>query len=372
MINIGGSGWPAPTAGRRRGTVTVVLIVSIGGDRSAPPCTSQRHCAHRGANVHITSSTECPIHPDLRDHRERRRHMHGEWRSTTGVRGSTRCHPRTDELWHPGAAQPGRSSGDGSRYHSGSVCVASVLQCAAVSTWPPAMTKRRASGRGRAEGTRPGSRIRAAAAPPRMHRAASARPVERDDHLHRRLPARGHHRLDDLARPGGQLHPERQLHRRRAQPRRRRLGQLGRSIPAKVSRTTARVDWFRREPGGTTIFVKPTDDLGTAVRQPAETRITLKLPGSSGTSSMRRGKKLGVSGYEPSRNKATQPPAEQENGSGGERTRWSSGAAICATYSSHPALQGRHQCLKETSARTPCERFCTRSAASPAAPPARS
>lgn len=33
---------------------------------------------------------------------------------------------------------------------------------------------------------------------------------------------------------------------------------------------SVRVDWFRREPGGNTIFVKPTEDLGTAARQVAD------------------------------------------------------------------------------------------------------
>ncbi len=36
------------------------------------------------------------------------------------------------------------------------------------------------------------------------------------------------------------------------------------------TRHSVRVDWFRREPGGTTIFVKPTDDLGRAARQAAD------------------------------------------------------------------------------------------------------
>lgn len=30
---------------------------------------------------------------------------------------------------------------------------------------------------------------------------------------------------------------------------------------------SVRVDWFRREPGGTTVFVKPSEDPGPAARQ---------------------------------------------------------------------------------------------------------
>jgi hypothetical protein len=33
---------------------------------------------------------------------------------------------------------------------------------------------------------------------------------------------------------------------------------------APTKRCVTRVDWFRRDPGGGTIFVKPTEDVGTA------------------------------------------------------------------------------------------------------------